>query len=76
MMPSQALLDKEYLAGASASKICDKEDSAAALGDSPQTGIEHPPSDVNPVASNHPRPRPAPRQRNWNFGLCERFKHG
>jgi hypothetical protein len=70
------LLDKEYLAGASGSKTCDKEDSAATLGDSPQRGVKHAPSDSNSVASNHSGVCPAARHRHWNFGFCERREYG
>jgi hypothetical protein len=75
-IPSQAFLDKEYLASASDSKTCDKEDSAATLGDSPQRGVKHAPSDSNSVASNHSGVCPAAGLRYWNFGFCECREHG
>ena len=75
-IPAQALGDKEYLTGASASKICDKEHSPAPLCRSEILGIVHDPSDVSASASHHAGTCPSPRSRHWNLAFCERFKHG
>jgi hypothetical protein len=75
-MPSQAFFDKQYLAGASGSKTCDKKDSAATLGDSPHRGVKHTPSEINADASIHSGVCPAAASRYWNLGFCERREHG
>ena len=74
-IPRQAFGDKEYLAGAFASKICDKKDAPAPLCCSEILGVVHAPSEVNASASYHPGVCPPSRTRHWNFGVCERFQH-
>ena len=74
-IPLQAFGDKEYFAGAFASKICDKKDTPAPLCCSEVLGVVHAPSEVNASASYHAGVCPLSRTRHWNFGFCERFKH-
>ena len=75
-IPAQAFGDKEYFAGASASKICDKKQAPPPLGSPKVLGIVDAPSEINASASRHSGVGPSSRLRHWNFGACERRKHG
>lgn len=52
-MPAHAFGLSQYFAGALSSKICDKEHSTAALGDSEEARVQHSPRNVTRPEVNH-----------------------
>ena len=57
-IPSAAFLLKEYEAGIEVSKTCDREDTLATLGDTPELSVEHSPCDLPCRSSNMTCVRP------------------
>jgi len=58
------------------SKIADKKQAPTPLGRPKVLGIVYDPSEINASPSHHSGSGPPSRFRHWNFGVCERFKHG
>ena len=52
-IPAHAFGESQYLLGALASKICDKEHSTASLGDSEEARVQHSPRNVTRPEVDH-----------------------
>ena len=72
-IPSQAFALKKYFSGTLASKICDKVDSTAALGDAPVLSVHCAPGKAPTISHDASffGPLPFRRLRNNSLGVCD-----